>query len=185
MSEEKDRGLEGEGGWREIAYGEVELGEIIGGGGVGVIYMGWYKDKAVALKTLFDPRVDDKLKQEYLDELLVMSKVKHSNIVSFMGACMTSPHLFFMMELCENSLYNILHVDRVSFSERENMRIAVSLSYISFLLYCTLNYKCSHTHVGRYRFCDGVPTFFAASDCTQRFEKFKYIEILRRILQTV
>lgn len=114
-------------GWKHIEFDEVELGDIIGGGGVGVIYMGWYRDKTVALKTLFDPRVDESLKQEYLDELLVMSKIKHSNIVSFMGACLTSPHLFFMMELCENSLYTLLHVDRCVFSERELMRIAVSI----------------------------------------------------------
>ena len=80
----------------------------------------------MALKTLFDPRVDETLKQEYLDELLVMSRLKHSNIVSFMGGCMTNPNLFFMMELCESSLYNLLHVDRVLFNERECMRIAVS-----------------------------------------------------------
>ena len=127
MSIHEGKGGEGdEEGWKHIDFGDVELGEIIGGGGVGVIYMGWYKDKTVALKTLFDPRVDESLKQEYLDELLVMSKIKHSNIVSFMGACLTSPHLFFMMELCENSLYTLLHVDRFQFTEKENMRIAVS-----------------------------------------------------------
>ena len=34
----------------------------------------------MALKTLFDPRVDEKLKQEFMDELLVMSKLQHPNI---------------------------------------------------------------------------------------------------------
>ena len=123
-------GDDSEAAWKHIDFEEVELGEIIGGGGVGVIYMGWYKDKAVALKTLFDPRVDENLKQEYLDELLVMSKIRHSNVVSFLGACMTSPRLFFMMELCETSLYNLLHVERYPFTERENMRIAVSTWFL-------------------------------------------------------
>lgn len=126
--EEKSGGTE-DGGWKHISIDDVELGDVIGGGGAGVIYMGWYHDKPVALKTLFDPRVDENLKQEYLDELLVMSKLNHSNIVTFMGACMTSPKLFFMMELCEGSLYNFLHVDRVNFSEREKMRIIVSLKF--------------------------------------------------------
>jgi hypothetical protein len=129
-------------GWTHINFEDVELGEIIGGGGVGVIYMGWYRDKAVALKTLFDPRVDDSLKQEYLDELLVMSKVKHSNIVNFMGACMTSPNLFFMMELCENSLFTLLHVDRILFSEKENMRIAVGAT--DFQLFALIPYTDRH-----------------------------------------
>jgi hypothetical protein len=64
-----------------------------------VIYKGWLRGEPVALKTLFDPRVDEKLKKEYLDELLVMSKVKHSNIVEFLGACMTPPNLCFVMEV--------------------------------------------------------------------------------------
>ncbi len=129
--EEKSGGISAdgeEGGWKQINFEDIELGDVIGGGGAGMIYMGWYHDKAVALKTLFDPRVDENLKQEYLDELLVMSKLSHSNIVTFMGASMSSPNLFFMMELCEGSLYNYLHVDRYPFSERERIRIIVSIT---------------------------------------------------------
>jgi serine/threonine protein kinase len=126
------RAEEKDGGWTEIPFGDVELGEIIGGGGAGVIYMAWYHDKAVALKTLFDPRVDDTLRQEYMDELLVMSRLKHSNIVEFMGACMTSPNLFFMMELCEKSLYTMIHVDRALFDEKEGMNVAVSIIKSNF-----------------------------------------------------
>ena len=45
------------------------------GGGVGIVYSGWFGDDAVALKTLFDPRVDESLKQEFMDELLCMRSV--------------------------------------------------------------------------------------------------------------
>ena len=60
--------------WRQFRIDEIELGDVIGGGGVGIIYNGWVKGKkdAVALKTLFDVRVSDDLRQEYLDELLVL-----------------------------------------------------------------------------------------------------------------
>ena len=102
---------EGEGGWMHIDFErEIQLGDLIGGGGVGMIYKGWYKDEQVALKTLFDSRIGEDLKREYMDELLVMSKVKHSNIVKFLGACMKPPNLCFVMEMCECSLYgNQLH----------------------------------------------------------------------------
>lgn len=97
---------EGEGGWMHIDFErEIQLGDLIGGGGVGMIYKGWYKDEQVALKTLFDSRIGEDLKREYMDELLVMSKVKHSNIVKFLGACMKPPNLCFVMEMCECSLY--------------------------------------------------------------------------------
>eukprot|EP01034_Spumella_vulgaris_P030465 gene30465-37683_t len=87
--ESKDGG-DGSGlpGWANVNFDEIEISDRIGGGGVGVVYKGYWRNKTVALKTLFDARIGQDLKQEYMDELLVMSKVKHSNIVEFMGACM-------------------------------------------------------------------------------------------------
>lgn len=39
-------------GWKDISFEDIELGNRIGGGGVGVVYEGWLGNKAVALKTL-------------------------------------------------------------------------------------------------------------------------------------
>ena len=61
------------GGWTHIGEESIELGDQIGGGGVALVYKGWWGDDPVAIKTLFDPKVDAKLKQEYMDELLLMS----------------------------------------------------------------------------------------------------------------
>ena len=60
--------------WKHFKFEDIELGEIIGGGGVGIIYTGWIKgqNETIALKTLFDVRVSEELRQEYLDELLVL-----------------------------------------------------------------------------------------------------------------
>ena len=67
----------------------------------------------------FDARIDDSLKQEFVEEVMVMSKLSHPNIVRFLGANMLPPHLFFAMELCESSLYNELHVVRRMYEIRE------------------------------------------------------------------
>lgn len=40
------------GNWKEISFEEVELGEQLGGGSVGLVHRGAYAGKAVALKTL-------------------------------------------------------------------------------------------------------------------------------------
>jgi len=128
--------------WNPIALEEVEIGERIGGGGVGIIYSGWYGDERVALKTLFDPRVDEKLKNEYMDELLVLSEVtggnkvggdgclrqQHPNIVRFLGACMTPPNLFFVMELCDGSLFDLLHNHRFQYSEKQKVKMAMEVA---------------------------------------------------------
>lgn len=41
-----------EGDWKSISFDEVQLGERIGGGSVGLVHRGTYMGKAVALKTL-------------------------------------------------------------------------------------------------------------------------------------
>lgn len=41
-------------GWTQIDFDrDIEVGDRIGGGGVGIIYKGWYKDEPVALKVCF------------------------------------------------------------------------------------------------------------------------------------
>ncbi|CAK5221495.1 unnamed protein product [Aphanomyces euteiches] len=95
--------------WKSIRFQELTVGDKIGGGGVGIVYRGKYLSKPVALKTLFDPRVDDSLKQEFMDELHVMSKLNHPNVVAFIGACLEAPNLCFVMELCTMSMYELLH----------------------------------------------------------------------------
>jgi serine/threonine protein kinase len=116
--------------WANVPFHEIEVGDRIGGGGVGIIYRGTWKRKPVALKTLFDPRISNSLKQEYMDELLVMSRVDHSNIVKFLGACMTPPNLCFIMELCECSLYDMLHKDRIRMGNDLIFQAAVGIYLI-------------------------------------------------------
>lgn len=111
--------------WANVSFSEIVVGDRIGGGGVGVIYSGQWRSKPVALKTLFDPRISNDLKQEFMDELLVMSKVEHSNIVKFLGACVTPPNLCFIMELCDTSLFHMLHVEKCAFSLEESLQAAV------------------------------------------------------------
>ena len=118
-----------EGSWTNLDFGEIEMGERIGGGGVGVVYEGWFRGEQVALKTLFDPRVDEKLKEEYMDELLVMSQLDHPNIVAFKGACMAPPDLCFVMERCETSLFTLLHYSgRAELSTYERARMAADVA---------------------------------------------------------
>lgn len=116
-------------GWAQIDYSDIDVREKIGGGGIGVIHLGYYKNKSVAIKTLFNPRVTEDVKKEYMDELLVMSKVNHSNIVAFLGASMIAPNYFFVMELCDKSVFEILHVNKEYMSEHEAIRCVTDVGY--------------------------------------------------------
>lgn len=56
-------------------------------------------------------------------------QLDHPNIVKFLGACVTPPKLCFIMELCQDSLYNRLHVKRETFTDVELINFAVSPSF--------------------------------------------------------
>lgn len=114
-------------GWAHIEFKDIEMGDKIGGGGVGIIYSGRFNSQTVAVKTLIDSRVGEDVKKEYMDELLVMSKMKHANVVTFLGACMTPPNWCFVMELCETSLFNVLHVNQETFSDHDKVQMAVDI----------------------------------------------------------
>jgi serine/threonine protein kinase len=113
------------GTWTEIDYADIELEDNIGGGGVGLVYNGRYNGEVVALKTLFDPRVDAALKQEFIDELLIMSKLQHPNIVRLYGACMKAPNLCIVMELCEMSMFQLLHQTSQEISMRQKVNMLI------------------------------------------------------------
>lgn len=111
--------------WLAIEFSELDIGDRISGGGVGEIHHGRWRGQEVAVKTLFDPRINEELKKEFMDELIVMSKVKHSNIVKFLGASMTPPNLCFVMELCDCSLSDMLHKQRIKPSNYDIIQMAV------------------------------------------------------------
>jgi len=102
--------------------------------GFAVVYEGRWKGRDVALKTMFDPRIDEKLKQDYMDELFVMSRLDHPNIVSLYGACTKPPKLCMVLELCNSSLFDILHNSNTILNEKKTcammLQIAKGLEYL-------------------------------------------------------
>lgn len=111
--------------WKVIDFNEIEVGERISGGGVGEIHLGKWNGKEVALKTLFDPRINEDLKQEFMNELIVMSRLKHSNIVSLLGASTVSPNLCIVMELCEYSVSDMLYKEGIRPSSYDIVQMMV------------------------------------------------------------
>jgi serine/threonine protein kinase len=94
-------------GFTSISASEVELGKQIGGGGAGLIFTGRWDHRRVAVKKLFGP--DEATRKEFVEELLTMSKLSHPNIVCLLGGCIKPPDQFMVMELCDTSLFDVLH----------------------------------------------------------------------------
>ncbi|CAM9271886.1 unnamed protein product, partial [Sphacelaria rigidula] len=56
------------------------------------------------------------------------SQLDHPNIVHLHGACMTPPRLFYVMELCEMSLFHLLHQCRRCIATKARVRMALDIS---------------------------------------------------------
>ena len=95
--------------WTHVHPEDIDIGQRIGGGGFAIVYEGRWEGRHVALKTLFDPRVSKELVQEFMDELHVMSSLSHPNVVELFAANTRPPKLVIVMELCDRSLYQLLH----------------------------------------------------------------------------
>lgn len=50
---------------------DIQMGDMIGGGGLGLVYSATWRNKNVAVKMLFDPRVNEALIKEFRDEAMV------------------------------------------------------------------------------------------------------------------
>lgn len=92
----------------------------------------------------FDPSVSEELKQEFMDEVLAMrcarrvampgerrdpglspSALDHPNIVRLLGACTVPPRMCFVMELCGQSVFHLLHATRTRLHRKQLASIAV------------------------------------------------------------
>lgn len=60
----------------------------------------------MAIKKVFDPVMSDQLLQETKNEIDVLNKLRHPNIVSILGIQWTPPELILIFERMEQSLYN-------------------------------------------------------------------------------
>ena len=115
--------------FKPILSADLDLNheDVIGGGGFALVYGGRWRGRAVACKALFDPRCDASLRQEFMDELLVMNQLVHPNVVELLGACIEPPKMIFVMERCDTSLYATLHQGRCTLGTKARVRIAADV----------------------------------------------------------
>ncbi|KAK4253124.1 hypothetical protein QN277_010940 [Acacia crassicarpa] len=97
------------GDW-EIDKRLLKMGERIASGSCGDLYHGVYLGQDVAVKILRSEHLNDALEDEFAQEVAILRQVHHKNVVRFIGACTTSPHLWIVTEYMPGgSLYDYLH----------------------------------------------------------------------------
>jgi len=93
----------------EVPLSEISLGVRIGRGGYGQVFRGNWRGTEVAVKMLFNDNVNLKLIIDLRKEVDLLCKLRHPNIVLFMGACTEPASPCIVTEfLSRGSLANIL-----------------------------------------------------------------------------
>jgi serine/threonine protein kinase len=85
---------------------EIEFGEVLGTGGYGEVRKAVWRGTEVAVKTLLAENASNETRNAFIDEVRVMTTLRHPHVVLFMAASTKPPKLCIVMELMSlGSLY--------------------------------------------------------------------------------
>ncbi|KAJ6927491.1 serine/threonine-protein kinaseY46-like isoform X2 [Populus alba x Populus x berolinensis] len=101
----------------------------VASGSYGDLYKGTYCSQEVAIKILKPERVNSDLQKEFAQEVYIMRKVRHKNVVQFIGACTKPPSLCIVTEfMYGGSVYDYLHKHRGVFKLPNLLKVAIDVS---------------------------------------------------------
>jgi len=99
----------------EIDFAQLRFGKHLGSGSFGEVYRGLWLGSPVAIKTLKIGRqgLDPQMLKDFRHEVDIMSKMRHVNVVLFVGACTSPPNLTIITEYCpRGSLYDVIRTEK-------------------------------------------------------------------------
>ncbi|KAJ6375875.1 hypothetical protein OIU77_000777 [Salix suchowensis] len=123
----------------EIPWEEITLGERIGLGSYGEVYRGDWHGTEVAVKRFLDQDITGESLAEFRSEVRIMKRVRHPNVVLFMGAVTRPPNLSIVTEFIpRGSLYRLLHRPNNQLDDRRRLRMALDAARgMNYLHSCT------------------------------------------------
>ncbi|XP_073281836.1 probable serine/threonine-protein kinase SIS8 isoform X1 [Primulina huaijiensis] len=123
----------------EIPWEDISLGERIGLGSYGEVYRGEWHGTEVAVKKFLDQDITGEFLEEFKSEILIMKRLRHPNVVLFMGAVTRPPNLSIVTEfLPRGSLYRLIHRPNNQLDECRRLRMALDTARgMNYLHNCT------------------------------------------------
>eukprot|EP01026_Neomeris_dumetosa_P045569 TRINITY_DN3859_c0_g1_i21.p1 TRINITY_DN3859_c0_g1~~TRINITY_DN3859_c0_g1_i21.p1 ORF type:complete len:563 (-),score=66.47 TRINITY_DN3859_c0_g1_i21:1776-3464(-) len=116
------------GDW-DIDVKQLSIESRIGQGQFGTLYKGAYCGQSVAIKILRDVNASPQQYQEFVQEVSIMRKVRHKNVVQFIGACTQKPNLCILFEFMSGgSLYDHLKQNG-PLNYKQVIKVALDVSY--------------------------------------------------------
>ncbi|XP_072967816.1 serine/threonine-protein kinase STY46-like [Typha angustifolia] len=113
----------------EIDVNHLKFGNKVASGSYGDLYRGTYCSQDVAIKVLKPERINLDMQREFAQEVFIMRKVRHKNVVQFIGACTKAPSLCIVTEFMSGgSVYDFLHKQKGVFKLPALLRVAIDVS---------------------------------------------------------
>ncbi|TQD70096.1 hypothetical protein C1H46_044370 [Malus baccata] len=125
--------------WLEISWDELNIKERVGAGSFGTVHRAEWNGSDVAVKVLTVQDFHDDQLKDFLREVAIMKRVRHPNVVLFMGAVTKRPHLSIVTEyLPRGSLYRLIHrpASGELMDQRRRLRMALDVAKGINYLHC-------------------------------------------------
>ncbi|KAM0896180.1 hypothetical protein ACQ4PT_007581 [Festuca glaucescens] len=123
----------------EIQWEEITLGERVGLGSFGEVYRGEWHGTEVAVKKFLQQDISSDILEELKAEVRIMKRLRHPNVVLFMGAVTRTPNLSILTEfLPRGSLFRLIRRPNNQLDEKKRIRMALDVARgMNYLHNCT------------------------------------------------
>ncbi|KAF8053349.1 hypothetical protein N665_1425s0001, partial [Sinapis alba] len=95
----------------DIDFSELTVGTRVGIGFFGEVFRGVWNGTDVAIKLFLEQDLTAENMEDFCNEISILSRIRHPNVVLFLGACTKPPRLSMITEYMElGSLYYLIHM---------------------------------------------------------------------------
>ncbi|KAG5047966.1 hypothetical protein JHK85_009069 [Glycine max] len=114
--------------WR-IGAGCLRYENKIASGPFSDLYKGTFCNQDVAIKVLKHESLNDNMLREFAQEVYILSKIQHKNVVKFVGACTKPPNLYLVTEyMSGGSMFDFLHKQKTVLALPSLLKVAIDVS---------------------------------------------------------
>ncbi|PIN22902.1 Tyrosine kinase [Handroanthus impetiginosus] len=94
-----------------IDFSELTVGTRVGIGFFGEVFHGIWNGTEVAIKVFLEQDLTAENMEDFCNEISILSRLRHPNVILFLGACTKPPRLSMITEYMEmGSLYYLIHL---------------------------------------------------------------------------
>ncbi|KAL4565543.1 hypothetical protein LXL04_029642 [Taraxacum kok-saghyz] len=113
----------------EIRWEDLIFKEEIGHGSFARVYRGLWNGSDVAVKVYFGNQYSEKALQDYNKEIDIMKRLRHPNVLLFMGSVCSQDKLAMVTELLpRGSLFNVIHNSGHSLDIKRRLKMAADVA---------------------------------------------------------